>query len=459
MPIYQITPHDLLMFRDGRPLEPLAGTGGHGARWPGPSIIFDALHAALHRAYPQQQDWEHPHRYGRSSDRDLTRKETQRFGSLATVGPFPVLNGTWLFPTPGDVSKPGCFVPSLLPLTAETGESDLRSILRYPLGSCDAASKEGPLPWWNKTAVERYLGLPANGSSQPCEFKEDDVFYREWTVGIGIDPETETAGRGVAQSQIYSAEYLRLCDGITLGIHAAMPMPNGRNGVRAERLDQLFAEPKTIIVGGQQRACQIEPADGDLSALLPLSAPVAGERVKWVLLSPAVFPGINRTEQKPNAIPHCGGWIPTWIADHPFTDAEGIRVEPGRVLLRKGDTQRGKSEAREPWRDRIRKLPYFDCYLVAARIPKPLVITGWTERLHLRDEPDELRKEKSARPTLLAVPAGAVYYFEGPDAPLLAYALSWHGNGQGTEIQNRRSTLMGEKGFGLGVCGPWTEFP
>jgi hypothetical protein len=88
------------------------------------------------------------------------------------------------------------------------------------------------------------------------------------------------------------------------------------------------------------------------------------------------------------------------------------------------------------------------------------VLTGWSERLHLLEREDA---ERGPRPTLLAVPAGAVYYFEGPDAPLLADALAWHGsraeNPSRNRIINRRSTLLGEKGFGLGVCGTWHFFP
>ena len=63
-----------------------------------------------------------------------------------------------------------------------------------------------------------------------------------------------------------------------------------------------------------------------------------------------------------------------------------------------------------------------------------------------------------AQSTHLAVPAGAVYHFEtekDEDARNLAAALNWHGGTNGTEIKNRRSTLLGEKGFGLGVCGTW----
>ncbi|HOO93950.1 MAG TPA: hypothetical protein PKX94_10785, partial [Opitutales bacterium] len=64
-----------------------------------------------------------------------------------------------------------------------------------------------------------------------------------------------------------------------------------------------------------------------------------------------------------------------------------------------------------------------------------------------------------AKPTHLAVPAGAVYYFEADtpeDAIALAAALNWHGSDPNSNtIRNRRSTLLGEKGFGIGVCGTW----
>jgi hypothetical protein len=92
--------------------------------------------------------------------------------------------------------------------------------------------------------------------------------------------------------------------------------------------------------------------------------------------------------------------------------------------------------------------------LVAALIPKPTVVTGWA----LRDEELGNEDKPGAKSTHLAVPAGAVYYFEADsanEANALAAALNWHGSGDGSEIRNRRSTLLGEKGFGLGVCGTW----
>jgi hypothetical protein len=142
--------------------------------------------------------------------------------------------------------------------------------------------------------------------------------------------------------------------------------------------------------------------------------------------------------------------LPNWV----FANWNGrigeteSHPENGRVLLTAGPgfrkAQRVKANAGSA----------IAAVLVAAIVPKPLVVSGWSvcdERLGNDGQP-------GAKSTHLAVPAGAVYYFEADserDAIALADALNWHGATRGTEIKNRRSTLMGEKGFGLGVCGTW----
>jgi CRISPR type III-B/RAMP module-associated protein Cmr3 len=455
MPAYTITPEDILFFRDGRPMET---AGGHGARWPEPSVIFDALHAALHRAFPDAQDWEHSHRYGRSSDRDMSRARTQRFGSLATAGPFPAWkDGRWLFPAPADATTSLDQSTWLLKPIDQLDRSDLSNLpapLRYPVASFTPPTKDTPPPWWSARAWQAYLAgtLPDRAE----QFTDDDLFAREWHTGIAIDPATGTTGHGQAEGKIYAAQYLRLRDGVTLGIHATMPMKNGQPDQRQERISQLFPANRTLIVGGQQRVCLVEEIldagqSVPLAKLLPVSPPITGTRVKWVLLSPAVFPAIAGDTAK-GITAHPGGWLPNWICPN-----------TGEVRLKAGDTERQPGESREAWRKRVREAPFLNCRLVAAVIPKPIPITGWTERLHLLAAEREIWEREGAphgpRPALLAVPAGAVYYFEAdsPEAAAqLAAALNWHGaDTQPTTIRNRRSTLLGEKGFGLGVCGTW----
>jgi len=175
--------------------------------------------------------------------------------------------------------------------------------------------------------------------------------------------------------------------------------------------------------------------------------------VKWVLFSPAVWPEIPAMKKDGTAQnPHPGGWLPNWVFLH--WDAEKREVMPdnrnGSVLLTSGQgvrkSQRTRSSTGGPIAAR----------LVAALVPKPIPVTGWA----LPNDTD--RTEGGAKSTHLAVPAGAVYYFEADseaDAVALANAINWHGPTNGTEIQNRRSTLLGEKGYGLGVCGTWEFFP
>jgi hypothetical protein len=447
MPVYTLTPKDALFFRDGRPMQV---AGGHGARWPEPSLIFDALHAALHRAFPDEPEaWEHRHRYGCSSDRDYTRKETQRFGSLKTAGLFPVLkNGNWLFPSPLDVvPSVGATLEPLRPLRrdSDTERDNLPLPLGYSLGSHCVPSKVAIEPWWSKAAYEDYLRnvLPAEG-----ETKSDTALLAgEWITGIRIDPETETTGQGKAAGQIYSAEYLRLRSEVRMGFVATLPVRlNGSGSNPKECIGKLLGENGTIVVGGQQRVCSVAPFQGseDLCEIFPRSIQINGDRVKWVLLTPAVYPAIPSGKTK-NGDPieaHPGGWLPTWVDR-----------ETGRVKLLAGP---GKEKAK-----RLNAIPgkEIEARLVAARIPKPIVITGWSEKLDAT-KPYGQKDNKGVRPTLLAVPAGAVYYFEGKDAPLLADALSWHGEDRenAASVVNRRSTVMGEKGFGLGVCGSWDFF-
>ena len=92
--------------------------------------------------------------------------------------------------------------------------------------------------------------------------------------------------------------------------------------------------------------------------------------------------------------------------------------------------------------------------LVAAIVPRPSAVTGFSAGA-----------KAGAKSTHLAVPAGSVYYFEAANpeqAAKLADALNWHGsmaNGEkAAAVLNRRSTLFGEKGFGMGLCSSWKPF-
>jgi hypothetical protein len=167
---------------------------------------------------------------------------------------------------------------------------------------------------------------------------------------------------------------------------------------------------------------------------LPIGPAITGTRVKWVLLSPAIFPAVGD---------HPGGWLPSWV-NH-LTGQVELLDGPGKNAAARRKVPEGKP---------------IQARLVAALVGKPIPVTGYAL-------PHETTgSQGGAKPTHLAVPAGAVYYFEAEgrdeaekqvNAQKLAAALNWHGSESNpTTIKNRRSTLMGEKGFGLGVCGTWS---
>ena len=449
-----LQPTDVLFFRDGRPMG--GSLSGHGAAWPLPNVISTAFHAALHRADLEKTTGQklHPHRRGRSGVYGIERD--RKFGCLRTAGPFPVCTSgdacTWFFPRPADAQLPASSKPSFLPLRVDrtSSPSSLPPELLHPVANTAEPSKDKPESWWSEGAWNTYLGTPQRDELAGRRFFKSDSNFAdtEHTFGIGIDPDTGTQDG----ERFYSASYLRLREGWRLGTFATAPDKDFKDPVHGNDLISALinGDGGEIIVGGQQRVCSAK-CEGETGKRLPLPL---GKRsdfrtqngkyfVKWVLFSPSLWPEILKDDSKGiNA--HSGGWLPNWI-----------EPSSGRVLLKGENTERGEGEERATWRARVRKMSPISARLVAAIVPKPIVVTGWAL-------PNETgRPEGGAKSTRLAVPAGAVYYFEtdsAEDARKLADALNWHGATQGTEIKNRRSTLLGEKGFGLGVCGTWGFF-
>lgn len=443
-----LNPTDVLFFRDGRPMG--GSLSGHGAAWPLPNVISHAFHAALHRAAFKDEKI-HSHRRGRSGNYQDIRD--RKFGSLVTAGPFPVCTDgsahTWFFPRPADADEESRII--LKPAAGDPAHSSLPAPLKYAAASTIPPSKDQPKRWWSEGAWNAYLGTDHRDdlAKRPLHKNDAEFADAEHNYGIEISPDSGS----VVEGQFYSASYLRLREGWRMGCLATAEDKDFRHPVYGNDLVStlLNGQGGQIIVGGQQRVCTAV-RDEQISDRLPLPlGKIAGFKekngkylVKWVLLTPAIWPGIEANREKQiNA--HPGGWLPSWIANNDQT-FEGELVEEGSVLLLDGP---GKEKAR---RKKLTSGKRIHAHLVAAIVPKPLAVTGWA----LANGTD--RAAGGAKSTHLAVPAGAVYYFEArspEDAQALAAALNWHSDTAGTVIKNRRSTLMGEKGFGLGVCGAW----
>ncbi|SKB01678.1 CRISPR-associated protein (Cas_Cmr3) [Prosthecobacter debontii] len=458
-----LAPTDVLFFRDGRPMT--NSLSGHAAAWPLPHIISHALHAALHRA---EFDGVHQHRHGSVADSPGRRE--RKFGSLVNAGPFPVCTAegtqTWYFPRPLDAGLPASIQTTFLPLHPfDTTLSSLPQPLCYPVANTREADKVQPECWFSRQAFEHYIASPQVGRDADkldpeVDFKKDEAFAKaEYTVGIGMDAETGTQDG----ERIYSASYLRLRRDWCLGTLAEAQdkdfydEKHGHDLIRA----LLNGHGMEIIAGGQQRVCTAT-LHATQGAVLPLPR---GQRtdfasaitprdsqkrwlVKWVLLTPAIWPEIEpgRSNHGTERRSHPGGWLPNWIDGKNGKVLLQIVTAEERARRRRLNYE-GKGYATD---ENAAAIP---ARLVAAMVDKPLTITGYAL-------PHEAaaRAHGGAKSTHLAAPAGSVYYFEAESpeaATALADVLNWHGASAGTELKNRRSTLMGEKGYGLGVCGTW----
>jgi len=419
-----LKPADLLFFKDGRPLE--GSLSGHSMIWPTPDIVNHALHAALHTSELIEQAQVHA--------KDI------KLGNLCSVGPFPVNGNIWHFARPLDLEQDS-LQPSCLPCSysnTPAGSSSLPGCLKYPIASTIAPSKNNPAKvWLSKQSFENYINSKHDVAMQGVN--PDCIANQECFTGIGIDTQSGVAGVGEASGKIYSAHYLRLKPEWQLGLLASAEASSRQQDLIVE----LCKKQDSIVLGGQQRICNMQLQADTQQLPLPCGiteAPQADAdgkvRIKWILLTPAIYPHMPANPQK-NIAEHHGGWLPNWICQH-----------SGKVLLKPAVTRQA-GQSRLQWRKACEQQTTLAAKLVAVRSEKPQIITGYATS----------RDKVGAKSTHLAVPAGSIYYFEcdnRKDAGELLQALNWHACQSGAQqILNRRSTLLGEKGFGLGVCAGW----
>lgn len=366
-------------------------TLGEGATWPMPAVFHQSLLSTFHRRWPDAQA-NHQH-----IQENENKKSSFLYGDLQTVGLFPTVGNRTYFPMPADVQ---CLDDSAAPCILQpgklAGKSDLPAPLEKGLFKPGEATKQKPNKWISAGMLEQYL-------QEKIEIEpEAALFDPESRPGIGIDPKSGTTEEG----KFYIAEYMRLHDGVSLKAFAA-----------GDSADKYFSEGRKkseIILGGQQGIAFLEGVRDDQTAL-PNFGKITGTRIKWVLLTPAIF---------------TGGWLPSWI-DAESGDICGVKtIKP----------ERKPREPRKEWRARFTK-EEVPGKLVAACIPKPIPYSGWKAQCG----------NEGPRPTRLCIPAGAVYYFETENEEQTENLLKFL-NGK------RKSDIAAEKGFGFGVCGTWTKF-
>ena len=370
---YELTPRDVLFFRDARPMDTLKRQRGdlrmvgHGANWPRPDLLFSAvIHTLLG---------------------DPERPEAQHYGSvkeLVVRGPFPLREGTLYLPRPLDWDMRVMALPA--------GTTDLPAPLTH--GFLDNAKGKKSRPQW--VSAEGYARYLRGEPVRDVEPEVPALWDKEARVGTTLDDARHASVRDRGQvSGQWWMETLRLAPGVTMLCD-----------VRQEKAATLAG--RDVRFGGQGGTARFDKARGPgLEArlrALPQGKP--SRFVRWTLLAPALF---------------MKGWYPNWLD------------EAGHVMLPMKAVERRPGESRKAWRARAQaeRKPFPTARLIAARIDSPVVFSGW----------DSVTR---AKPTELAVPAGACYVFECADVAEAAELIK--------VLHLRQRSDLGEKGFGLGVC-------
>lgn len=430
-----LTPTDVLMLRDSRPME--GSLTGHTLAWPTPDMVAHALRAALHRSgLSAHRHFHHPRGEARVMGGEGAIRSAL-FGSVLHAGPFPIRHtndgDVWYFPCPLDVER-AATEPTRLPNPQATGASSLPAPLRFTVPNLCAQSKENRAPDWYSTEEWKEYVKNSDTPFTPMSdgrrvgVSNANIADCELRYGIAGNDETGT----VEKHKFYAAECLRLRPGWSLGswVSSSEKTPDGG---REDVVEKLFSKERHIVVGGQQRLCTAALTPGSVQNSLPgipdVHADADGKvRVKWVLITPAIWSRHGK---------HSGGWLPTWV-----------HAETGRVLLKGGNRERQAGERRDVWRARLNSMDSaIDATLVAAVVGKPIPVSGYAT-------PGRMDGDSGPKSTHAATPAGSVYYFEcasETDAESLCNVLHC----TAVPTLNRRSELLGEQGYGLGLCAPW----
>ena len=357
---YRITPRDLLFFRDGRPLDLNKQDKehrniGHGAFWPRPDHLYNAVMHAL------------------VGSRTAGEKAAfGQFGGLQVVGPFPLKkeagkkDETLFLPRPLDWD---CLLEEMPGNT-----TDAPKFLKH--GIIDRADGKKDYPAWiSLSDYSAYLSADLSDDKLGNRKLDKPALFKvEPRIGNTIDSNTGTSKRvqDKSRSGQYEAQYLRLESDVTMWAAADVGRDN-------------MSVPSAFVMGGQGFLVDFD-CDGNLPSLhdkLRKPSCPNGEGpffVRWTLLTPALF------EQT--------GWLPGWV------DAE----QDGKVRLKEREVKREAGEPREAWKARQAQVPELsDVYLDAAFVGKAVVFSGY-------DAVD------GVKPTRLAVPAGSCYIFRCENA-------------------------------------------
>jgi CRISPR type III-B/RAMP module-associated protein Cmr3 len=411
-----IEPTDLLFFRDAIPMS--AGQGkGAGCRMPFPSTLHEAFRACLLREQgeigltksvpgrprhaPRKGNW-----HGESEATDV-QIASKSFRSLRTIGPLPwhTQHGL-LLPVPmesmfgpqrGSLHRLQLWrddsvrCPQVVPHPADYRPPCLPMAVTPP-------DKHGQLNgWWTVDQMRRYLDGDSDNAKEAFEpLPTSKLWKAEQHVGVEIEPGSFAA----KPHRLYGGSHLRANRETRFWVQLQL----GDERAEANGEGKAISGLNWLLLGGEFRLARLwqhdptgRPPPNYVAPLKPVPTPPPGDGpclLKWMLVTPAIF---------------AHGSLPGWCADT-RQDRVGGSLPVGRVCFEL------------PGRAQI----------ISWCLGKPRVVSGWDV------------VEGRAKPTLLAVPEGGVYYFlceNRATAGALAKTLHWQ----------PRSDFYGEKGCGYGL--------
>jgi len=270
-----IQPHDVLLFRDGKPFSAGTDIRARSLFPPTPFTIQGAIRARVlfssgvsSAAYVSGKTQE------AQKLQELIGIPKDSYGKLQLWGPFLAKqeNDRWVryFPLPADIVRLSGSYALLQPLKKSPWQSNLPAGLQTPWLRTPERLEE-VRGWISEDELGRYLGGVAPGKV----YDESEFVEREHRFGIAI----ERARRTVRESYLYLAEFLRLKEGVAFWVE-----------VKGISQSDLGREKGFLQLGGEARVAYYTVETSVLDTLLAPPNP-RSDRFKVVLLTPAWFSG------------------------------------------------------------------------------------------------------------------------------------------------------------------------
>ncbi len=270
-----IQPHDVLLFRDGKPFSAGTDIRARSLFPPTPFTLQGAIRArVLFSSGVSPADYAQGTTPAAHTLRQLIGSPQGSYGQLRLRGPFLCRqeNGQWVryFPLPADVVCLKGTYTLLQPLKEPPWRSNLPHNLQT-LWIRTAEHLEEARGWISEEEMRGY----SQGRAPREVHAETEFVEREHRFGIAMERERRT----VRESYLYLAQFLRLKEGVAFWI-----------GVEGISETDLGGEKGFLQLGGEARVAYYEvqkPATD-----LPLTSPdPLPERFKVVLLTQAWFSG------------------------------------------------------------------------------------------------------------------------------------------------------------------------